>query len=367
VSRDAAVPPDAPAPPDARREGPDVMIVPHGCTGLPAPGTWEFISPPELTAAHVETFSTVVNVSDQSVYAAGGAATNGGSGGTGVLHSTNCGASGSWTRASTGTGSDRIMTGDPWAMVIDPSDPRTLYVDNGYGDHPTIYKSTDGGVNWTALSPDPAMGTSAWVQAIALDPNEPQHVAVTLHYNCGAPINGECFSSSTDGGAHWTLFRGPTGGWEEGVSLTVLGPMSYLYAGPTGAYFTADGGANWSHPVTEGLVGTATTIAPDGALYLSGGGTVYVSRSTPLGSAFQSIPNTPHITMITNDGVNLYGSNTWGGPHPMWTAPLSNPAMWTNMSSPEMSRGSNAFSFDPVHHILYAANMGAGLWRMVTR
>jgi photosystem II stability/assembly factor-like uncharacterized protein len=30
-----------------------------------------------------------------------------------------------------------------------------MYMNNGYGNEPTIYKSTNGGVDWTALNPDP--------------------------------------------------------------------------------------------------------------------------------------------------------------------------------------------------------------------
>ena len=38
---------------------------------------------------------------------------------------------------STGTNADKLMTGDPWAMLIDPLNPRTMYVNNGYGQDAT--------------------------------------------------------------------------------------------------------------------------------------------------------------------------------------------------------------------------------------
>jgi hypothetical protein len=83
------------------------------CPNLPAPGSWENISPPAFSSpANMETLSVVVDPSDQSVYAAAGNKTNGGNGGTGVYRSKDCGAT--FELVSTGMNGDKLATGDPW-------------------------------------------------------------------------------------------------------------------------------------------------------------------------------------------------------------------------------------------------------------
>jgi hypothetical protein len=69
----------------------------------------------------------------------------------GAWKSTDCGVT--YTKVSTGTNKDKLDTGGPWGLVIDPNpnrDPETapaLYVNQGYGAN-GLWKSTDGGVNW---------------------------------------------------------------------------------------------------------------------------------------------------------------------------------------------------------------------------
>ena len=149
----------------------------------------------------------------------------------------------------------------------------------------------------------------------------------------------------------------------------MLGPKSYLFAS-AGAWFTGDAGQTWTKVVADSFNAAypgSTVLAPDGTLYLTGTGAVYASHSNPLGSTFAAIANSPRASVITHDGVNLFASNAWGSPQPNWSAPLANPSIWTHMPSPAMSRGSNQLAYDSGHHIVYSANWGAGLWRLVTR
>jgi hypothetical protein len=90
--------------------------------------------------------------------------------------------------------------------------------------------------------------------------------------------------------------------------------------------------------------------------------------SSPDGHVWTQIPGSPNGTTVIGDGQNLYAAyvNDFGG-QPLWTAPEANPAnQWTNVKTPMMSQGTTWFAYDPDHHILYAANMNAGLWRVVT-
>jgi len=353
--------------------GGTVPIVVTNCGSLPAVGKWELIDPPQFAMpTNMEVLSVVVAQQDQSVYASAGNKTNGGNGGTGVLKSTDCGAT--WTKVSTGMNGAKLDTGDQWAMLIDPTNPSILYSNNGYGNDPTMYKSTNGGVDFTALLVHPDKGVGSFVQDIAMDPKDPKHLAVSFHDNCGkAGYNAMCFSRSTDGGATWKLFNGPAslGGWQEGASLSIFGPTDYMFASTGGGWFTANEGQSWDHVINDGFNGAyggCTTIAPDGTAYLASAASIYKSNSNPLGASWTKIAGSPHTSVIINDGKQLIASNGGTDPHPMWTADLTDVTKWTQMKdTPDMGRGANQLAYDSVHHIVYSASWAAGLWRMVTR
>jgi hypothetical protein len=419
--------PDATAP-DARAPQVDPCIEagtckpPVDCGSLAnVVGTWQNVSPQAFVdPPNMETLAVVVNPEDGTVYAAAGNVTNGGacpdggtcpSEGTGVLASSDCGAT--WKRVSrdaAGSDSARLLTGDPWAMLIDPVDPKTLYIDNGYGDGPTLYKSSNGGVDWTALNPDPEHVVSSglpFVQAIAMDPFDHQHLAVTFHANCASPYTPWCFSQSTDGGTTWHEFSGPTSvpgftisGWMESASISILGPSSYIALSPGGVHFTSDGGATWTLVVAQidyASYAGSTHILPDGTLLIgNSGGPLFASAPAPgkmppfalyqaptlpvpqprlpfttgLAPAVMQIANAPQGTQILDDGVDVYAS-TMSQTSPFWKAALADTTSWTHMPDAicrgSVCRGANQMAYDAVHHVIYAANWGAGLWRLVTR
>jgi hypothetical protein len=345
-----------------------VVVTP--CSDLPAVDQWQNISPTEFRVpSTMEVYSVVVSPQDQTVYAAAGNKTNGGNGGTGVMKSTDCGAT--WTSATTGKNADRLKTGALWAMLVDPVNPKTLYVANGYGNDPSIYKSTNGGVDFEGLAPWPGRGTNVFVQDIALEKTNPQHLAVNFHANCESPYTPLCFSQSSDGGATWQMFNGPAsvGGWHEGATLSVLGASTYIYGG-AGGWYTGDGGQTWTNVINEEF-NTAypgsSDIAPDGTIYWAGTTSIYSSHGNPIGSSWTKIPNSPHVSVIIDDGVRLFASYGGQTPQPDWTAPLGNPSTWTKMPAVGRWRGGNELAYDATHHIIYSASWAAGLWRVVTR
>jgi hypothetical protein len=344
-------------------------IMVKACDGLPAAGQWENITPPPFkNPTNMETLAVVVNQLDQTVYAAAGNKTNGGNSGTAVWKSTDCGAT--FTSVTTGMNKDKLLSGDPWAMMIDPSNPNTLYINNGYGNDPTIYKSTNAGVDFTALSPHPTWKTGSFVQAIAMEPGNPQHLAVTFHSTCEAPYNGLCLSRSNDGGATWQVFNGPTQltGWQEAATISVLGPTSYIYAATSGGWYTPDEGKTWTKAISDTFYASyagSTDLAPDGTMYLGGANNVYHSTSNPVGQTWTKIDGSPRTTVVLDDGISLYASASWADSNPEYTAKLNAPATWTQMK--HTGRGANQLAYDKSHHIVYAANWGNGLWRLVTR
>ncbi|HEV8248043.1 MAG TPA: hypothetical protein VGP93_19850 [Polyangiaceae bacterium] len=343
------------------------------CDDLGTVGTWENVEPAQFhSPSNMQTIAVAVNPSDQSVFAAASNKTNGGDGSTGIYKSTDCGAT--WTQWNTGAGQANLATGQLWAMLIDPSQPQNMYVANGYGNGPTIYKSSNGGVDFVPLQTDPT-DQVGFVQAIALDPSNPSHVAVTYHQNCSSPYNDNCLSSSTDAGETWELFNGPSevGGWQEAASLSVLGPDSYIYAYGGGVYFTSNGGTSWTK-VMEGIFGRyagSTDLAPDGSLYLADFQGIWQSTEdlgagNPLGKSWSLLEGSPHpVTNLIDDGIRIFGV-TIDGP-PFFAASLDAPTVWTHLDSPGVTSGSNEMAYDATHHVVYSANFTSGLLRLVTR
>ena len=99
------------------------------------------------------------------------------------------------------------------------------------------------------------------------------------------------------------------------------------------------------------------------------------SKASPtkaLGSPqnWTQLATSPRATSIISDGVSLFAS--WGifdsDGHPFYSAPVTNPTSWTNAPVPtKLANGANAFAYDPVNHILYAACYSGGLMRLITK
>jgi photosystem II stability/assembly factor-like uncharacterized protein len=93
------------------------------------------------------------------------------------------------------------------ALVADPSNPGTLYAGTGgvAGAPGGLYKTTDGGTNWTLLNP--LLGAAS----IAIDPQNTNTIYVGLR---GSSNSGAWVFKSTDGGASFNLFElgAPRGG-----------------------------------------------------------------------------------------------------------------------------------------------------------
>ncbi len=356
----------------------EALVPVANCGKLPGPDAgWHNITPPQM--AMLEALSVIVDPYDQTVYAAADTSTTPG---TGVLRSSDCGAT--WSLASTGQNADTMKSGGLWAMMIEPAphNAPTIYAANGYGNGPTIYRSTNGGVDFAALDPDPdgVINTGLpFVHTIAMDPNDPAHIAVGFHDNCKAPHSPLCFSRSLDRGAAWQVFDGPRdlGGWEEGASINILGPSSYLYLGNHGTYYTSDEGKTWTHVNGSAIYccyGGITLRLPDGSLLAPiGNGTegLWLSRASansPLGASFSHLAGTPdQIVSLITDGKRVFaGRGYFNLTQPYWSASLTDLTKWTQMVTPTITRSPNQMAFDPVHHVIYSANWRAGLWRLVT-
>ena len=168
-----------------------------------------------------------------------------GSGG-GVFKSTDAGRS--WRKRNNGlfpqTGSPTLqdlVEGYVAAMVVDPRDPRTLYLgcENG------VFKSTDGARTWREVNSGVRArnGIYRHVSSLAIDPNDTQ----TLY--AGTAWSG--LVKTTNGGRHWNAVRLPIG-LPDGATVLALAleptNSKTVYVGMSSganAFKSMDGGRTW--------------------------------------------------------------------------------------------------------------------------
>jgi photosystem II stability/assembly factor-like uncharacterized protein len=138
-----------------------------------------------------------------------------------------------WSRASSGLQrTDRNFAPDSYvdvrALAIDPQNPAILYAGTGWG----LFKTTDGGASWSIASEGlpvlPYGGPLLYVSRIAIDPRN----TGTVYALVGAPYGDQdrtCCTQrlfkTTDAAAHWSSINPPVGSFHdrpnEIVSVTV--------------------------------------------------------------------------------------------------------------------------------------------------
>jgi photosystem II stability/assembly factor-like uncharacterized protein len=216
---------------------------------------------------------------------------------------------------------DKQGTGAIGAVTIDPADNATVWVGTGetnprndvsYGDG--LYKTTDGGDNWTNVG---LKGTK-YISRILVDPRNHNHVIV------GAL--GDAFSDSSDrgvyvtddGGKTWkqTLYVGPESGASD-LAMSAQNP-GVVYAGiwqfqrrpwtftsggaADGLYKSTDGGQTWTK-----LDGHGLPAAPMGrigvAVAPSNGNRVYALIESKEGILWRSDDGGESWKMVSNDSL----------------------------------------------------------------
>jgi len=211
------------------------------------------------------------------------------------------------------------------ALAVDPTNPNIVYLGGAEGG---VWKSTNGGTNWTPLTdsqPSLAMG------AIVIDPNSctpapcktiyvgtgEENFAIDNYYGAG-------ILKSTDGGSTWTQLGqsaflgtggGPisarSGGARIGAlaispnSQTLLAAVQGAGAVASGIYRSIDGGVNWAL-VQGGAPGTEVVFDPTpnstiayaalGSIFGSAANGVY--RSTDGGATWNPVTNTGGVLPV---------------------------------------------------------------------
>ncbi len=196
--------------------------------------------------------------------------------GSGIYRSTNGGQT--WTHVLVGTTS--------YAVFFDKQNPTTAYAALGgiFGDPANgVYKSTDSGVTWKSIM---GSGTTALPTKnlgrinLVEDPNQSGVLYVSIS-NCCAPFSGVIgIFKSADGGLSWTQLTPPPDCCDWYRNLIAVSPKNSntLFVGGFGLYRSQDGGQTWAamagtHPDMH-----AMTFSGDGStLYLGNDGGVFSS------------------------------------------------------------------------------------------
>ncbi|NUQ14796.1 MAG: PKD domain-containing protein [Flavobacteriales bacterium] len=140
------------------------------------------------------------------------------------------------------------------AIEVSFSDPNTLYVCTypGWWDVKKVWRSTDGGANWTDITPSSAqLSGNTWVPYdIAVSGTDPQTLWLvrTSQYGNSPVLDGHVVYRSTNGGGTWTNITDANlnGEWPTNI-VHQLGSDGGLYIGTRRAvYFRRDAAPAWT-------------------------------------------------------------------------------------------------------------------------
>lgn len=195
-----------------------------------------------------------------------------------------------------------VQYGYSYSLALSPSSPNVLYIGGYENTGPKVYKSINGGANWTNVT-----GTvNSYPYALAVDPLDCNRVF--------AGTSSKVFRSA-DGGASWA----PSNGYVSALELAVdPHNPNVLYAGGYGCYKSIDGGVNWTSS-GAGLSGYGQDLEiAAGAVFLAGtagvfrsdnGGLTWQARNSNLlgtvAPALAVAPSQPQTIYIESQNYSL--------------------------------------------------------------
>jgi hypothetical protein len=302
-----------------------------------------------------------------------------------------------WAKVDTGTNSTIIESGRPWTAAIDPNPNRdpstspTLWTVDGYGTKAGVFKSTDGGINWSyyTVGNAQAAASAGYPQAaddaysFDVDPNDSNHLICGFHQATG-------ISESTDGGETWTTIMVPS---NIGISLypffvntgtasttrTTWLTQAQWDSNVNGIWLTANSGGSWTQVQAslEHLHGSAQIFQDGmGHIYAAGqGSTLGVWRSADYGQTWAPAnANGVLQNVVFGTATTLYAMSSGATQDTQalhdQKSPLTDGVNWSDWdpTSPAgMSNGPKraAVTNDGVHYVIVAGNWLAGIWRYV--
>lgn len=186
-----------------------------------------------------------------------------------------------------------VITGDIYN--IEALDGNTAFVTTSPA-ATFIYKTTNGGTNWTQVY----TLAGAFINAVKM-------TSATNGYAFGDPVGGNwLLLRTTDGGTTWTSLATVAGtGDGRNNCVQIMGSVMWFGTGQNTLWRSTNSGANWTSATTTGITGQVTGIKfNSAAVGLLGGATL--TKTTDGGTTFTAVtaPGTGTISGIDGDGVN---------------------------------------------------------------
>lgn len=171
------------------------------------------------------------------------------------------------------------------AIAVDPNDRQTIYVGSASGG---IWRTTNGGSSWTPLTDmAPAMAYSDMV----VDHSDPNTIYALSGDGDGRILPSIGVLKSTDGGTTWSVtaleFAPDTLVYGYRLAMDQANPSHLIVATTMGLFRTLDGGGTWDLVEQGGFFDVQFSPAGDGVVYAATSATVM--RSTDNGATFELV------------------------------------------------------------------------------
>jgi photosystem II stability/assembly factor-like uncharacterized protein len=244
-----------------------------------------------------------------------------------------------------------IARGVSGSLVIDPKRPTILYAFSGQ----TIYKSTDGGTNWQRIDPS-SDGLEEVFTALVIDLKMPDTLYLAgAPLPKGTPSNVQAVDAkiavifkSTNGGANWTALD--LGQSVIAVFCLAIDPQmtSTVYAGTpfdVGLLKSTDAGASWFKPMASGtLFASRLIIDPTNSEVLyaivfnnvwksTDGGASWTPTTLQQAGILEIDPQTPSTLYVANQ-MGLHKTTDGGA---SWHSSLDDRAITTIALDPKQT------------------------------
>ncbi len=282
-----------------------------------------------------------------------------------------------WTQASNlldgreGDTCARLDSGRIWSIAVDPANADVVYAVPGYSCWGRIWKSVNGGRNWTMAVPDSVINqTSGGIARVEIDPFNRNHIIVTSY---GEWVNGGIgYLESNDAGATWQQRRVDFMG-DAIRTIVFLNDSNSMMIGSeaAGFYRSTDGGATWNRTNVQGGNGHRTSF-----IYRSSNGKLYLTTAEGIQ---RSSDNGANWTLIKSPWCNNYLSIAGDGQHMLTgiaqagdascnayyeIASESNDTSWSRYGTGTVGNGPNEMFYNPLDKTILSANWKAGVWKL---